>query len=333
MCLSLAGPTLLSAATQNPKNIGTDLQKVVARDLAAKSGKKIAAPGVGANVDMGERSRRDAQGRLLVTVYLKNPAAREAVAKLKDVVIKAVDVRGGVMDVYVPAARVTQLANTAGVRSVHLSLAPVFDVGATTSQGVHQHRVDQITNQDDVPVSGITGAGILVGVLSNSFDTNGGSIGADEDIASGDLPGPGNPNNSTPVLVLEDFPASSDEGRAMCQIVHDMAPAADLAFATANTGEVGFGNNIRALADAGAHVIVDDVIYFAEGMFQDTIVARAVDDVAAQGVSYFSSAGNRPATQGYYSDYRFVPNDGSATDGTNINLGGRSAGALRGWIS
>ena len=97
----------------------------------------------------------------------------------------------------------------------------------------------------------------------------------------------------------------------MCQIVHDMAPKADIAFATANTGEVGFGNNIRALADAGAHVIVDDVIYFAEGMFQDTIVARAVDDVVAQGVSYFSSAGNRPATQGYYSDFRFVANDGT----------------------
>ncbi|MBA3607712.1 MAG: hypothetical protein H0W43_04250 [Chthoniobacterales bacterium] len=75
--------------------------------------------------------------------------------------------------------------------------------------------------------------------------TNGGAIGADEDIASGgigqspdvvaktdftgigggeskvchrrhivhDLASPGNPNNSTPVLVLEDFPASSDEGR------------------------------------------------------------------------------------------------------------------------
>ncbi|MBA3608696.1 MAG: hypothetical protein H0W43_09365 [Chthoniobacterales bacterium] len=81
---------------------------------------------------------------------------------------KAVDVRGGAMDVYVPAGRVTQLANTAGVSCVFLALAPVY-VGATTSQGVHQHRVDQITNQDDVPVSGITGAGIMVGVLSNSF--------------------------------------------------------------------------------------------------------------------------------------------------------------------
>lgn len=323
VCLSLAIPSILSAATQNPKNIGHDLQKVVSRELAAKAGQKVAGPGVGSNVDMGERAMRDAQGRLLVTVHLKNTAARAAVSKIKQVVIKATDIRGGMMDVYVPADRVTELANTAGVSSVFLALAPVFDVGATTSQGVHQHRVDQITDQNVVPVTGITGAGIMVGVLSNSYDTSTTSIThAADDVASGDLPGLGNPNNSTPVLVLEDFPASSDEGRAMAQIVHDMAPAADLAFATANTGEIGFGNNIRALADAGSNVIVDDVIYFAEGMFQDTTVARAVDDVVAQGVSYFSSAGNRPATQGYYSDFRLVENDGSATDGTNLNLAG-----------
>ena len=323
VCLSLTMPSILFGATQNPKNVGRDLQKVVARELAVKAGQTADKPGTGSNVDMGDRATRDAQGRLLVTVYLKNRAAREAVAKVKDVVITAVDANGGVMNAYVPAERVSELANTAGVSKVFLSLAPVFDVGATTSQGVHQHRVDQITNQDDVPVSGITGDGIMVGVLSNSFDTSTTSIThADDDVASGDLPGPGNPNNSTPVLVIEDFPNSSDEGRAMCQIVHDMAPKADIAFATANTGEVGFGNNIRALADAGSQVIVDDVIYFAEGMFQDTTVARAVDDVAAQGVAYFSSAGNRPATQGYYSDFRLVENDGHATDGTNINLAG-----------
>lgn len=330
VCLSLAMPAILQAATQNPKNIGNGLDKVVARDLAAKAGQKVDAPGHGSAIDLGDRAIRDAQGRILVTVYLKSPKAREAVAALRGIQIKAEDMKyqGGAMDVFVPAERVTDLANAKGVSSVFLVIAPVYDVGATTSQGVHQHRVDLITNQDVDPVTGITGAGITVGVLSNSFNTSGGPIGEAQDIASGDLPGPGNLNNPDPVLVLEDFPASSDEGRAMCQIIFDMAPAAKLAFATANTGEVGFGNNIRLLAapvdegGAAANVIVDDVIYFAEGMFQDTIVARAVDDVVADGVSYFSSAGNRPAAQGYYSDFRLVANDGTATDGTNINLAG-----------
>ncbi|MEO7166699.1 MAG: S8 family serine peptidase [Chthoniobacterales bacterium] len=330
VCLSLALPAIVTAATKTPKNVGAELNKVVAREMAAKTGKTVDASGRGSSVDVGDRAMRDANGRLLVTVYLKTLAARDAVAALRDVKIQAFDKSGktSAMDVYVPADRVNDLANTKGVRSVFLSLAPVFDVGSTTSQGVHQHRVDQITDQNVNPVTGITGAGITVGVMSNSFNTSGGSIGAAQDVASGDLPGPGNPNNSTPVLVLEDFPASSDEGRAMCQIVFDMAPAAKLAFATANTGEVGFANNIRLLAaptsegGAAANVIVDDVIYFAEGMFQDTTVARAVDDVAAQGVSYFSSAGNRPATQGYYSDFHLVANDGNATNGTNINLAG-----------
>ncbi len=322
VCLSLALPAVLSAATQQPKNLGNGLDQVVARELAAKAGKTVNAPGQGSAVDPGKLAMRDAQGRLLVTVYLKYPAARDAVAKIKGLRVKAEDMsyKGGAMDVYVPAERVNQLATTMGVSSVFLALQPVYDVGATTSQGVHQHRVDEITDQSKTPVTGITGEGIMVGVMSNSFNTNGGPINAAADVASGDLPGPGNPNNSTPVLVLEDFPASSDEGRAMCQIVHDMAPKADLAFATANTGEVGFADNIRALAAVGSNVIVDDVIYFAEGMFQDTIVARAVDEVVAQGVSYFSSAGNRPATQGYYSDFRLVPADGDPTNGTNINL-------------
>ena len=46
------------------------------------------------------------------------------------------------------------------------------------------------------------------------------------------------------------------------------------------------------LADAGAKVINDDVIYFAEPMFQDGIVAQAVDPVKTRGVSYFSAAQN-----------------------------------------
>ena len=89
--------------------------------------------------------------------------------------------------------------------------------------------------------------------------------------------------------------------RAMLEIVHDVAPGAPLAFATANLGMASFAANIRALRDAGAKVIVDDVFISASAMFQD---AQAVNDVVALGVAYFSSAGNQ-ARQGY--DTTFVP--------------------------
>jgi hypothetical protein len=78
----------------------------------------------------------------------------------------------------------------------------------------------------------------------------------------------------------------------MSQIVHDLAPGADIRFATADNGEGDFANQIRNLATAGAKVIVDDVTYYDEPMYQDGVVGKAVEDVTAQGVTYFSSAGN-----------------------------------------
>src|SRR5262249_31010363 len=157
---------------------------------------------------------------------------------------------------------------------------------------------------DKVP-PGIDGRGITVGALSDSFDTAtqaiaGGplKIHAADDIKSGDLPPEG-------VTVLQDDPSagSTDEGRAMLQIVHDVAPRAKECFATADGGELNFANNIRALADktgrCGADVVVDDVGYFAEPFFGDGVISDAVDDVAAKGVHYFSSAGNGSGQQAY----------------------------------
>jgi hypothetical protein len=87
-------------------------------------------------------------------------------------------------------------------------------------------------------------------------------------------------------------PPFSDEGRAMLQIVHAVAPGANLAFYTAENSEADFATGIGALAAAGAKVIADDVGYFDEPFFQDGIVAQAIDAVEAQGVAYFSAAGN-----------------------------------------
>ena len=90
----------------------------------------------------------------------------------------------------------------------------------------------------------------------------------------------------------------------MLEIIHDLAPGAQLYFASAFTSITSFANNIRALRAAGCDIIVDDVAYFAETPFQDGqaanvvsntnggVVIQAVNDVTADGALYFSSAGN-----------------------------------------
>jgi Subtilase family len=273
----------------------------------------------------------DGRNRVRVDIYLNGRKSlsqmRSAMLALRDINIVAETdrYRSGVIEAYIPLSRAILLAQMPGVSSVILSSPPVNDVGAVTTQGVVQHKVDQVP-------ANINGTGITVGVMSDSYDTSTNAIKAANDIASGDLPGTGNPlGNTTPVVVIEDFAGATDEGRAMMQIVHDLAPKAKLCFATANTGQVGFGNNIRNLANpslgCNADIVVDDVIYFAEPFFTDGIVAQAVDDVAngtsfpSKKVPYFSSAGNRPSTQAYLSDARIIPVAG-ATAGTNINLAG-----------
>ncbi|MBV8144532.1 MAG: S8 family serine peptidase, partial [Gammaproteobacteria bacterium] len=85
----------------------------------------------------------------------------------------------------------------------------------------------------------------------------------------------------------------ADEGRAMLQIIHDVAPGAGLAFYSAENGEADFANGITTLAASGhANVIVDDVGYFDEPFFQDGVISQAVDAANAKGVAYFSAAGN-----------------------------------------
>lgn len=143
---------------------------------------------------------------------------------------------------------------------------------------------------------GVDGSGVTVGILSDSFDTDPlAPTHASQDVATGDLPGGGNPCGFTsPVSVFDDgfVGESTDEGRGMAQIVHDLAPGARVSFATAFRGEAAFADSIRGLAKAGAGVIVDDVGYFEEPFFQDGPVAVAIDEVTRQGVAYFSAAGN-----------------------------------------
>ena len=109
----------------------------------------------------------------------------------------------------------------------------------------------------------------------------------------------------------------------MLQIAHDVAPASKLCFATAIGGLLHFADNIRALADkkgkCRADVVVDDVGYFEEPFFSDSALSDAIDEVAAKGTHYFTSAGNDGVAQSWNSKVRLL-NAKKAVKGTNIDL-------------
>lgn len=167
------------------------------------------------------------------------------------------------------------------------------EVGLVTSEADIAMRADLARTR-----FGVDGSGITVGVLSDSFNFLGGAA---TDVATGDLP--------PDVTVLQDLPADDpfggmDEGRAMMQLIYDIAPGVDLAFHTAVLGQASFAQGIINLAEvAGADVIVDDIAVLDEPFFQDGIIAQAVDQVFAKGVSYFSAAGNN-ARDSYESPFR-----------------------------
>jgi subtilisin-like proprotein convertase family protein/subtilisin family serine protease len=148
-------------------------------------------------------------------------------------------------------------------------------VAATvTSEGDRAHNADLARQQ-----FGVTGVGVKACALSDGVD----SLAASQ--AKGELP----PN----VDVIPGQEGDGNEGTAMLEIIHDLAPNAALGFATAFNSDASFADNIRKLRfESHCDVIVDDVLYFKESPFQDWIIAQAVNDVTADGALYFSSAGN-----------------------------------------
>jgi hypothetical protein len=169
---------------------------------------------------------------------------------------------------------------------------PVVGQGSVETEGDFTHRAMGARG-----AFGVNGAGLKIGVLSDG-DTN-----RALSQATGDLP----PDCGTPpcVSVLPGQDGAGDEGTAMMEIIHDMAPGASLVFATADNGITSFAQNIHDLRfTSHCDIIVDDVFYFVETPFQDGqtasvtsttqagVVIQAVNDVVAAGALYFSSAGN-----------------------------------------
>jgi hypothetical protein len=149
---------------------------------------------------------------------------------------------------WIPIGSIPAVSELPSVKYLRAEMPSHNQKGSIANEAVVAHRVDDVRTLS----SCLTGAGQKIGVLSNSYDTSTTATNnAADDIASGDLP--------NDVIVLKDLTAArnqTDEGRAMLQLIHDIAPDAKLYFRTASLGAQDFANGINELADAGCNVIV-----------------------------------------------------------------------------
>lgn len=225
----------------------------------------------------------------------------------------------GLVQAWIPAERLDAIAGLDFVTRVRAPDYGVARVGTRTTQG------DSILHGDQLRALGFDGAGAKVGVISDGANNRAAAA------LLGDLP--------LDVTVFGAcIPAieqsTCNEGTAMLEIVHDLAPGAALGFCAGVTS-LQFIQCVTDLKDRfGADVIVDDLLFFNEPFFEDGPVAQALDDAASAGVVAVSAAGNEgSADQSAHYQGDFVGVTGLIEDGSGEPVAVHDFGAASGGAS
>jgi subtilisin family serine protease len=183
-----------------------------------------------------------------------------------------------------PLENIETLAGRPDVQQVHPAVkARKNAIVPVAKEGDTAHAANLVRSK-----LGVRGAGIKVGVISDSIDSGYGDLQKAFDDGAMD-------RDKLAVLPGQDgngFVDSSGEGLAMAEIIHVLAPDARILFATGYGGPAQMAANIRELVRQGCLVIVDDLTYNDESPFQDGPISQAVNYASSSGVLYFSSARN-----------------------------------------
>lgn len=255
--------------------------------------------------------RFDAEGR--VQVYIRLRSVRESELdelRVLGVEIELVNQSISIVQGWAPASRLEEIA---ALRFVERISPPSY---SSTKSGSVVTEGDAILRADELRQLGIIGAGVRVGIISD------GANNLADSQATGDLPVSvstfGTCNTRPANLPSCDRGRTCNEGTAMAEIIHDIAPGAGLAVAGVNTS-LEFVQRVDELVNVfGADVIVDDLGFFFEPYFADGFIAQGVSGVLDQ-VVFVSSAGN--SADGHYeNDYSSMNFQGD--DFHNFDTGG-----------
>jgi hypothetical protein len=262
-----------------------------------------------AKLQYGKQLTFDAAGRVSVNVRATLPEFVERMkANLQQLgmVVTSVNTRTSVVTGFLAPSLVDSLPTLEHFAAATVNHRPVLRTGAVTTQG------DAVIKANTLrAATGLDGSGVTVGVISDSANQYAGGL-ADSQ-ATGDL---------GPVTILQDgMPGDTDEGRAMLEIVHDVAPGAALQFHTSGMTGTEFANAINTLAAAGSKVITDDIGLADEPFYNDGLIAQAIDGVTANNVFYTTAAGNAGA-QGFTANWQGVSGTVMGVTTTFFDFGG-----------
>lgn len=191
------------------------------------------------------------------------------------------------------------------VISVSYAFPPISRRGSAESRAPRALQADTIATRLNVD-----GSGQVVGVLADSFSQSNlvrddntspergvpGVLQGSKPQESGDLP--------SQIMLLKDDVAGIDEGAAMAELIHDLAPGAGIAFHTVGQNRKAMAEGIASLCEGGSTIVVDDVLFLTESTYQDDLPAIAIENCAKNGIPYFAAAGNDGDA-----GYRYIYND------------------------
>jgi hypothetical protein len=210
---------------------------------------------------------------------------------------------------WLPVSSISYLSNAAHFDSVDPIYKPILSGVPITTEGDALIKAPQFR-----AANGVDGSGVQVGVMSDSVNEFGGGLA--QSVASGTLP----PN----VQVLQDGApgTNKDEGRAMLEIVHSVAPGAALSFYSGDVnGPQGMAVGINALVKNGANVISDDILYPDEPLYNDGVISQAAEGAVNSGVVYTTAAGNN-ANHAYEAAWSGLSATVGGVAGTFQDIGG-----------
>ncbi|GAB3895573.1 hypothetical protein GCM10029964_075670 [Kibdelosporangium lantanae] len=255
-------PSMLRQQADKAAHLGV----AKARQLAADT-VQLDPAGIGVQVfaDGPVSDAQEAQLRSLGVTVRTNAAKLAPVpgAELPD---------AGLVSTVVPFDKLDAVAALPWVATLRPSVRPVTDVGPNTAEAVPLHKADVAQKK------GLTGKGQTVGVMSGDVDH------VAESIARGELP--------ADVKVLSQAAYDDDEGTAMMEIVHDIAPDAKLMYATSGETLADYVKGFHDLAANGATIITEDLAFDDEPAFQQGLGATTAENLAKHGIWVSSSAGN-----------------------------------------